>query len=297
MTKNNLKCHICKSSRCKKIASEIREGKYEVYKCLNCEVEFIKDYKEINYSKNYKTRMFKENSSDKLKIEQRIYSLKNTHKFLEKLIKRKNIKNILEIGPGMGMTSNFLKKKFPKIRISAHEIDLRNDKFLSKINYENIYRDLKDIKKNNFDLIFCIHLIEHIINPHIFLKNIRSLLNNGGYFFAITPNTNNIYFKTLPKKNMKIFKKFFYHVAHPFYYNVRSLSYLLNKYLLKSQIFTVQEYSLKNYFNWYINGSPSKDILDGTYIDKNLEEFDFFFKKNIDNKNYGSDIFSLYTKI
>ena len=143
--------------------------------------------------------MFKENSSDKLKIEQRIYSLKNTHKFLEKLIKRKNIKNILEIGPGMGMTSNFLKKKFPKIRISAHEIDLRNDKFLSKINYENIYRDLKYIKKNNFDLIFCIHLINTLLTSY-FLKNIRSLLNNGGYFFAITPNTNNIYFKTLKKK-------------------------------------------------------------------------------------------------
>lgn len=297
MKNNLLKCSICKSSKCTKIISEIREGHYDVYKCSNCDVEFINEYKAIDYSKHYQTKMFKKNSSNKEKINKRLYSLINTHNYLKNLINKEKINHVLEIGPGMGMTSNFIKENFNEIKISAYEIDRRNDKFLNSIKFQNIYRDFKTIKKKDkFDLIFCIHLIEHITDPHEFLKNIKSILKKNGFLFLITPNTNNIYFQTLPDTHKSIFKKFFYHIAHPFYHSINSLSFLLDKYLTKSEIFSVQEYSLKNYFNWYLKGSPSKDILDGTFIDEELEELDSFFKKKIDKKNYGSDIFCLYKK-
>jgi len=292
--KKNILCTICSSSKVFLITNLIREGQYNIFQCKNCNTAFINDYKDIDYSSDYKTLMFEKGSTNKKKTEQRNFSLKNTHFQLSQIIKDNKIKNILEIGPGMGLSSNFIKKQFPKLNISALEIDIRNNSFLKKIGFQNIFRDFSEIESNSFDLIFCVHLIEHISDPYSFLNQIKNKAKKNAIIFFITPNHNNIYFKTLPKNNLKKFMSFFYHIAHPYYYDHKSMKYLLAKLFKIIKIFTVQEYSLKNYMKWYIEGKPSLNIYDGTVVDKELIDIDKYFKKKTDSKNLGSDLFVIF---
>lgn len=116
-----------------------------------------------------------------------------------KKLKGKKINSVLDAGSGIGMYSFLLAKKYPKANIIGGDIDLEkinfSTDFAKKLELHNIsfiYQDItkKVTKKNLYDLIICIDVLEHIENYKNVFKNFSTLLAPGGYLYIHTPQPN-----------------------------------------------------------------------------------------------------------
>lgn len=115
---------------------------------------------------------------------------------LGKKLKGKKINAVLDAGSGIGMYSVWLAKKFPKAQVTGGDIDLEKIKFSTEFAEKNnvknlsfVFQDVtkKTTKKNLYDLIVSIDVLEHIENYKDVLKNFSSLLTPGGYLYIHTP--------------------------------------------------------------------------------------------------------------
>lgn len=114
-------------------------------------------------------------------------------------VKQANIGNVLDAGSGTGVYSIMLGKRYPKSQIFGWEIDdtkLKFSKaFVKELGLKNVQFELRDItkniyKKNRFDLIVNIDVLEHIDDYKEVLKNFYKLMNKNGYLFIHTPQVN-----------------------------------------------------------------------------------------------------------
>lgn len=110
----------------------------------------------------------------------------------------KNPKNILDAGSGIGAYSIWLAKIFKKAKITGGEIDkdkLNSSKIIKKQlgvqNVHFVYFDImKPKKKNIYNLIICIDVLEHIDRYEKVLKNFYDLLQDNGYLYIHVPQPN-----------------------------------------------------------------------------------------------------------
>ncbi|NLT52720.1 MAG: class I SAM-dependent methyltransferase [Ignavibacteria bacterium] len=108
----------------------------------------------------------------------------------------KNIKieensNVFEIGYGNGVLLEKFHKKGNKIGGAEAGLLKNSVPEYLKNNAELYYGDFEnlEIPKNKFDLIYGIHLIEHIKDSNAFLKKCNNLLSKNGKVYFITPNS------------------------------------------------------------------------------------------------------------
>lgn len=117
-------------------------------------------------------------------------------------------KKILDAGCGIGAYSFYLARKFPKVKIDGEEMDRKKIKFckdfskeLNLTNLDLFYGDLTKQnakRKNNYDLIINIDVLEHVKDYKKVLKTFYKALAPNGYLYlhAPQPNQKRI-FKTL----------------------------------------------------------------------------------------------------
>lgn len=111
---------------------------------------------------------------------------------------KKNPKNILDAGSGIGAYSIWLAKNFNKAKITGGEIDKNKLSYSEAIrkqlhlkNVKFVYFDImKSQNKSLYDLIICIDVLEHIDRYEIVLKNFYDLLQNNGYIYIHVPQPN-----------------------------------------------------------------------------------------------------------
>lgn len=115
---------------------------------------------------------------------------------LGKKLKGKKINAVLDAGSGIGMYSLWLAKKFPKAHITGGDIDLEKIKFSTEFAQKNnvknvsfVFQDVtkKTTKKDLYDLIVSIDVLEHIENYKDVLKNFSTMLTSHGYLYIHTP--------------------------------------------------------------------------------------------------------------
>ena len=285
-------CSLCKSNSIIKIHNHIREFKKDVLKCNKCEIVFLDDYNSINYTEDYGTKLFDPHwDLDKI-INERSWSLKEVSNNINSIINKNNYMNILELGAGYGSTLIDLINKNKSKNFFCLEQNKSYISIIKKRTNAKVYKSLKNINKK-FDIIYGIHFIEHLEKPISFLKDLKKILNKGGALFMVTPNHDDFYMATLPKSNLQKYKTFIYHAAHPYYYNKKSLNYILNKSGFKNtSIISDQDYSILNYFNWFSLGKPSSNISSAKKVNKNLKNLDILFKNYLNKNGYGSNLWS-----
>ncbi|MBT3721641.1 class I SAM-dependent methyltransferase [archaeon] len=241
-----MKCPVCKEKTNKKFLVETSEANSknlnQAYKCENCNLIFLENYKEDRkhiYGENYMVwgQEFKKNEKQIILSKRESFSLQLS--FLKTYIKPQG-KKLLDIGTGKGYLLDVAKKQ----GYNCYGLDI--SKYATKIakkNHKKIFTgDLfsAKYKSNYFDVITATDLLEHIENPHEFVKEVRRILKPGGYFFVITPNTDSFTRKILGKKWYQ------YKYEHIIYYNKSSIKELFEKYDFK-----IQEISLnKKRFNF-----------------------------------------------
>lgn len=70
------------------------------------------------------------------------------------------------------------------------DIELNSIKKMQKMGYQVRQMDAQNLTfKEKFDVIFAGELIEHLINPGLFLKSAKNALKKGGIILLTTPNT------------------------------------------------------------------------------------------------------------
>ncbi len=178
-------CPICQS---KNISFFAYKNEYEFHRCKACKVIFLHKLppsKKLNeyYAKHFSYR-------DGLANE-KIIRKRGTiilHK-IKKIVPTAT--TICDVGSGHGFFLDEAKKK------KYDTIGIEPSVLLAKITGKK-YRvlvcamDLQDYTKTNpgqFDVVTCIHVIEHVKKPKKFISDLLTLVKPGGILYIETPNS------------------------------------------------------------------------------------------------------------
>jgi 2-polyprenyl-3-methyl-5-hydroxy-6-metoxy-1,4-benzoquinol methylase len=121
----------------------------------------------------------------------------------------------------------------------------------------SVFDSLNDLKKSQsnelFDMILHFFVLEHITEPFEFLKMQLSLLKPGGKIIFEIPNASDPLYSVY---DIPAFERFYWSIAHPWYFNENSIKYLLKQLGVTYKIVLEQRYDLSNHMVWARDGKP-----------------------------------------
>ena len=185
---------------------------------------------------------------------------------------------ILEIGSGHGFFLDIMKKN--GYDITGSEISKEKRKYSKKVTKVPVL-DININEKipitKSFDIVVLFHVLEHITDPVILLKNIKKLLKPKGKVLVEVPNCDDFHLGL-----NKFYKEFYWQRAHIHYFNPKSLKTMINLGGFKSiKITGVQRYSIENFFNWILTNKPQ--IENPTFsLSSELNRIDESWKKYLE---------------
>lgn len=104
-----------------------------------------------------------------------------------------------------------------------------------------------------FDIILHFFVLEHIASARAFLEDQLALLRPGGKIVFEIPNVadplHSVY-------DIPAFERFYWSIAHPWYFSEPSLRYLLEQLGRPYEILRDQRYDLSNHMVWARDGRP-----------------------------------------
>lgn len=120
-----------------------------------------------------------------------------------------------------------------------------------------VYESLAHLQRLNpkpqFDLIMHFFVMEHIAQPQGFLESQLALLKPGGKIVFEVPNVADPLYSVY---DIPAFERFYWSVAHPWYFSEASLHYLLGQIGRPCKIMRDQRYDLSNHMVWARDGRP-----------------------------------------
>ncbi len=141
-----------------------------------------------------------------------------------------------------------------------------------------VYKDIEELLRLHsvrFDLIIHYYVLEHIREPAQFISDYMNLLNNGGTMVFEVPCASD---PLIELYKVPAFDKFYWSVAHHWYFNRESLSAVLKETGYPFQLFPEQRYDLSNHLIWMLEGRPGGA---GKYIDIFGHELDRLYKERL----------------
>jgi len=230
-----LLCPICKCNNFHTLLKtkdfESDTGDYCIINCLNCNINFTnpqpleEDIHLLYRDRN--TADFPDTGS----LVSKLRSIK-IQRELKKLIVDLKISNFkaLDFGCGDGFfCREIAKREDCQIAYATdfHEIAPEIIRDQEKIKYIPLDKFNQSVEK--FNIIFCKHVVEHILDPVKFLSNLKRKLKKGGYLYLEVPDYNSVW--------RKIFSTYYaglYVPRHLFHFNKKSISNILSDYRIKS---------------------------------------------------------------
>ena len=119
--------------------------------------------------------------------------------------------------------------------------------------YDSLDQLQKATPKPQFDVILHFFVVEHIAELLEFFKVQLSLLKPGGKIIFEIPNAADPLYSVY---DIPAFERFYWSVAHPWYFSEKSLHYLLNQLGRPYEIVRDQRYDLSNHMVWARDGRP-----------------------------------------
>jgi 2-polyprenyl-3-methyl-5-hydroxy-6-metoxy-1,4-benzoquinol methylase len=112
--------------------------------------------------------------------------------------------------------------------------------------------------RQDYDVIFMFHVLEHLNDPITFLNNVKSIMKPSSTLIIEVPN----YYDNI-KQLSSAYNNFSYFRAHLSYFTPNTLTSLLNKTGFSDiNIKGVQRYSVENAIRWIRTGKPNIDYLE-----------------------------------
>jgi SAM-dependent methyltransferase len=126
-----------------------------------------------------------------------------------------------------------------------------------------------------FDLILHFFVLEHITQLHSFLETQITMLKPGGKLIFEIPNVADPLYSIY---DIPAFERFYWSVAHPWYFSEESLNYVLGQFKLPYEILRDQRYDLSNHMIWARDGRPGGM---GRFTDKLGAEIEEQYKQEL----------------
>ena len=189
-----------------------------------CGVLYCKKYfSNEQLSKLYSNMSDNVHSGD---IETDLYTKDSYIKSILNNLKKEKPISILELGSDNGSLLKKLQTKIPIKKIVAVEPNVKMHAKLEKI-ADNVYSDLSDVPElDKFDLIICIHVLDHIPDINKLINSLYLKLNNSGYLFGVVHDESSLLAKILGNRWPA------YCLQHPQLFNERTIKKMFEKHNL-----------------------------------------------------------------
>jgi len=163
---------------------------------------------------------------------------------------KKNI-DLLEIGCSSGFMLDAFKEK--GVNCIGVEPSGEFGDFLIQSGH-SVVADISEIGFNKkFDIITHFFVLEHIRNPFEFLSQSYELLKDDGVIICEFPCAND---PLTSMYSIDAFEKFYWSIAHHYYYTPKSIQYILDKLKYKYELVPEQRYDISNHMFWMMEGKP-----------------------------------------
>lgn len=140
-----------------------------------------------------------------------------------------------------------------------------------------VFESLADLQQpgevSKFDLIMHFFVMEHIAQPVDFLEAQLALLKPGGKIILEIPNAADPLYTIY---DIPAFERFYWSVAHPWYFSESSLRYVIEKTGKPYDILLDQRYDLSNHMVWARDNKPGGM---GRFSDTLGDELDNAYKQ------------------
>lgn len=233
------------------------------YRCQDCDVAFLypamtEEEEHKFYAKEFEKYMEKRAGQD-MDWSGPAKHFETSHKqyvrrlrFFEDLIAPG--KRVLEVGCSSGFMLVPLKEK--GMEVVGVEPSGGFGSFLIDKGV-TVYDSIETLKKNEeekkFDLIMHFFVLEHVRNPVEFLKQLMELLTPHGTMIVEIPNKSD---PLVTIYKIPAFDKFYWSVAHNWYFSQPSLEFVLKQVARKFEILPEQRYDISNHMTWVLEGKP-----------------------------------------
>ncbi len=188
-------------------------------------------------------------------------------------------KELLEIGCSSGFMLNAFRNN--GLHCTGIEPSGEFTEFLQK-NDHSVFESIGKLRsaqpEKQFDLVVHFFVFEHIRNPFEFLSENLALLKQGGKIIAEIPCAKD---PLISIYKIPAFEKFYWSIAHHYYYTPKSLTYILDKMGLEYQLIPEQRYDLSNHIVWMTEGKPGgQGRFNSVFSDSLINQYQSDLKKN-----------------
>lgn len=156
--------------------------------------------------------------------------------------------------------------------------------------YSSLERLMQTEAERKFDIIQHFFVLEHIADPFAFLKTQLTLLKPGGKIIFEIPNVADALYSIY---DIPLFERFYWSIAHRWYFSRVSLEYLLKKLGEPYEIILDQRYDLSNHITWALDGRPGGT---GRYTNKLGIEIEEAYKQSLVKSGHCDTLISVITK-
>lgn len=263
-------CPICRS---KETSNFAKKNGYDFYRCINCKTIFLPSLPSQNELNTYYTKQF--SYPDGLHNETII---RKRSKIIIKKIKRLVPQSVTlsDVGSGYGFFIDEANKAGyeaigiePSLKMTAYS----NKNYLTKT-YAGELKEFIKSKKKQFDIVTCIHVIEHVSSPKEFISLLFKLVKPGGLLYIETPNSDSHLLYAEKEKYT-----FLIPPDHLWLFSKKSIQNLLPK---NTQAICVNTYSYPEHFMGIVKAILNKNFKKKVRIKKQVSNKQ---KVNVDITN------------
>jgi len=143
-----------------------------------------------------------------------------------------------------------------------------------------LFENIESVNET-YDIVMHFFVLEHVRDPLNFIKTNLKLLKPNGKLIIEIPNAADPLYTIY---NISEFEKFYWSIAHHWYFTEKSISYLLKEVPnISYRILRDQRYDLSNHMIWARDGKPGGM---GRFSDKLGENFNEAYKKTLIDSGY-----------
>lgn len=224
-------CPICEEDRSTIWAKEYKGN--IIVKCNTCGLRYVNPRRksEVNFD-IYSHDYFHGMQIYEQDVENLGYLFKQTLTLATRILSYTHVEDprFLDVGTGTGFILKVL-KLMGYNQLTGTDLQNVNEAGLSSFNIPLLVGELQNLHLEEYDVITAYHVLEHVMEPNVFLKAMRLCLAKNGVLHIILPNESSLIslFKSFMSR-YRLKKKPYKHLSpghHLYFYNLGTLEKLL----------------------------------------------------------------------